>query len=44
MTTLNQNIALDLTESGFLPDSIIRHGIRRLLRQRLNEIDANNLE
>jgi len=44
MTRFNQNLALDLTESGLLPDSIIRHGIRRLLRQRLEEIHANNLE
>jgi cyclopropane-fatty-acyl-phospholipid synthase len=44
MTRFNQNLTLDLTESGLLPDSIIRHGIRRLLRQRLDEIHANNLE
>jgi len=44
MTHFNQNLALDLTESGLLPDSIIRHGIRRLLRQRLEEIHADNLE
>ena len=44
MHKLNQNLALDLTESGLLPDRIIRHGIRRLLRQRLQEIDANNPE
>ena len=44
MTKLNQNLALDLTESGLLPDRIIRHGIRRLLRQRLQEVHADNLE
>ncbi|MDX1823225.1 MAG: cyclopropane-fatty-acyl-phospholipid synthase family protein [Thiohalomonadales bacterium] len=44
MNRLNQNLALDLTESGLLPDSIIRHGIRRLLRQRLQEIHAANPE
>ena len=44
MTSLNQNLALDLTESGLLPDSIIRHGIRRLLKQRLEEIHAGDIE
>ena len=44
MSRLNQNLALDLTESGLLPDSIIRHGIRRLLRQRLDEIHADDIE
>jgi cyclopropane-fatty-acyl-phospholipid synthase len=44
MPRSNHNLALDLTESGLLPDSIIRHGIRRLLRQRLVEIHADNVE
>ncbi|NNF97045.1 MAG: SAM-dependent methyltransferase, partial [Halobacteria archaeon] len=44
MTSLNKNLALDLTESGLLPDSFIRRGIRRLLRQRLEEIHAVDLE
>jgi cyclopropane-fatty-acyl-phospholipid synthase len=44
MTQRSQNLALDLTESGLLPDSIIRHGIRRLLRQRLAEIHAGETE
>ena len=29
-------------EEGWLPDMLIRAGIRRLLRERLNEIDAND--
>jgi cyclopropane-fatty-acyl-phospholipid synthase len=44
MTQRTQNIAIDLTESGLLPDRIIRHGIRHLLRQRLAEIQAGDIE
>ena len=44
MTQRSQHLALDLTESGLLPDSLIRHGIRRLLRQRLAEIHASDVE
>jgi cyclopropane-fatty-acyl-phospholipid synthase len=32
------------TEKGLVPDSVIRAGIRRLCRQRLNEIDAQDVE
>jgi len=32
------------TEQGLVPDSVIRHGIRRLVRQRLREIDADDCE
>ena len=44
MPRFNEQFALDLTETGLLPDSLIRHGIRRLLRQRLDEIHADDLE
>ena len=40
---MKQNLALELTESGYVPDSLIRHGIRKLLRQRLEEIHANDI-
>jgi cyclopropane-fatty-acyl-phospholipid synthase len=40
---MKQNIALELTESGYVPDSLIRHGIRKLLRQRLEEIHAADM-
>jgi cyclopropane-fatty-acyl-phospholipid synthase len=36
-------LAMGWTESGLLPDNIIRAGLRRLNRQRLEEIDADNL-
>lgn len=36
--------AINWVEQGYVPDSIIRKGIRRLLKQRLNEIDADNTE
>jgi cyclopropane-fatty-acyl-phospholipid synthase len=41
---MKQNIAVELTESGYVPDSLIRHGIRKLLRQRLDEIHASDIE
>jgi cyclopropane-fatty-acyl-phospholipid synthase len=37
-------LAHELSENGLIPDALIRHGIRRLLRQRLEEIDAGNIE
>lgn len=39
-----ENLALELTEQGYVPDKLIRHGIRRLLKERLEEIQANNAE
>lgn len=36
--------AINWIEQGYLPDSIIRKGIRRLLKQRLIEIHANDAE
>ena len=42
---LASNRAIEWTELGsFVPDSVIRHGIRRLLRRRLDEIDAGDCE
>ncbi len=42
---LTSNRAIEWTELGsIVPDKVIRHGIRRLLRQRLNEISANDCE
>ena len=38
------NLAIGWTEQGLLPDPMIRAGIRRLLRQRLAEIDAGDAE
>lgn len=35
---------LDLTESGLLPDALIRTGIRRLLKSRLQDIHADDVE
>jgi len=35
-----QQKALEMTEKGMLPDALVRAGIRRLLRQRLDEIAA----
>jgi cyclopropane-fatty-acyl-phospholipid synthase len=35
-------LAIDWTELGLVPDSVIRAGIRRLLKQRLAEIDAGD--
>lgn len=35
---------IDLTERGWMPDPMVRFGIRRLLRKRLNEIDSGNEE
>ncbi len=37
-------LAIDWTEKGWIPDVLIRQGIRRLLRQRLNEIAAHDCE
>jgi len=40
---MKQNFAVELTESGYVPDSLVRHGIRKLLRQRLQEIQASDI-
>jgi len=38
------NFAFDLSENGYLPDSILRRGMRLLIKRRLNEINASNPE
>lgn len=38
------SVAIDWTEQGLVPDVVIRAGIRRLLRQRLAEIEADDCE
>jgi cyclopropane-fatty-acyl-phospholipid synthase len=38
------HLAINWTEQGLVPDSVIRAGIRRLLRQRLVEIHADDAE
>ena len=41
---LNASLANEMTEKGFIPDSLIRRGIRKLLTSRLDEIAADNAE
>ena len=41
---MNQQKALEMTERGILPDTIVRAGMRRLLKQRLDNIAAGDLE
>lgn len=41
---MNTQRAINWVEQGYIPDSIIRQGIRRLLKQRLQEISANDLQ
>ncbi len=41
MTSATQR-AIDWTEQGLVPDMVIRQGIRRLLKERLGEIHAND--
>jgi cyclopropane-fatty-acyl-phospholipid synthase len=36
--------AIDWTERGLIPDAVIRHGIRRLLRERLAELRVDDCE
>ena len=43
MSSISQS-AIGWTESGLIPDSVIRRGIRRLLRQRLEAIRADDIE
>jgi cyclopropane-fatty-acyl-phospholipid synthase len=38
------NLAIKLAEKGFVPDGVIRAGIRQLSETRLTEISANNCE
>ena len=43
MSTLT-NLAINWTEQGLVPDAVIRAGIRRLCKQRLDEIHAGDAE
>ena len=36
--------AIDWTEQGYVPDAVIRAGIRRLLHARLEELQADSIE
>ncbi len=38
------HLAMNITEQGFVPDSVIRMGIRRLIRQRLTDINVDSSE
>ena len=38
------SLALGLAEKALLPDSMIRHGIRRLCAERLRDINAADCE
>lgn len=40
---MTNQIANKLSEQGLVPDALIRHGIRNLLRQRLEEIGASDI-
>ena len=37
-------LAFDLTDQGYVPDAVIRRGIRFLVKQRLKEINSNNVD
>ena len=37
-------LAIDWVERGWIPDALVRRGIRRLLKQRLEDIDADDCE
>ena len=41
---MNAQFAHELSENGLVPDGLIRHGIRRMLRQRLDDIHAGSNE
>lgn len=41
---MRERIAQQFSEKGLLPDAMVRHGIRRLLQQRLVEVGAMNAE
>jgi cyclopropane-fatty-acyl-phospholipid synthase len=38
------SLALSWVEQGYVPDAVVRRGIRRLCEQRLRDIDAGNAE
>ena len=41
---MNNKLAYELTENGLVPDSIVRRGIRSLLKQRLRDIESFDIE
>lgn len=41
---MKNQLAHDLSENGLVPDALIRHGVRRLLRQRLVDIHVDDNE
>lgn len=41
---MKKQLAHELSENGLVPDTLIRHGIRRLLKQRLADINSNDNE
>lgn len=42
--SMNSQHAINWVEQGYIPDSIIRKGIQRLLKVRLNDVQIDNLE
>lgn len=44
MANSTGNTIIGWTEQGYVPDVVIRAGIRRLVRQRLSEVDADDVE
>jgi len=42
--SINVKRPINWIEQGYIPDSIIRKGIRRLLKQRLKDINVDNIE
>ena len=41
---INYSFAQDLSEKGWVPDALVRQGIRALLKKRLDEVHAGDLE
>lgn len=42
--SINTQCSINWVEQGYVSDSIVRKGIRRLLKQRLDEIHAGDAE
>lgn len=40
---IDSNLAHEMSEKGLVPDTLVRHGIRRLLATRLEEINATDV-
>jgi cyclopropane-fatty-acyl-phospholipid synthase len=41
---MTARLAHELSENGLVPDRLIRHGIKKLLRQRLIDVNADDIE